>query len=103
MQSIYEQGGKNFWVHNTGPLGCLPRSLATYKKHENDYDDYGCIISFNEGSKIFNNKLQLLCEKLRDEIKNITIVYVDVYSIKYDLIANSSTYGKSFFPSLWKI
>lgn len=100
LQGIYEQGGNNFWVHNTGPLGCLPKSLATYKKNESDYDENGCLISFNEGAKIFNNKLQVLCEKLRDEMKNITIVYVDIYSIKYDLIANSSNYGKSFvsFP-----
>ncbi|TMW90012.1 hypothetical protein EJD97_016297 [Solanum chilense] len=93
IKGIYEQGGNNFWVHNTGPLGCLPKSLATYKKNESDYDENGCLISFNEGAKIFNNKLQVLCEKLRDEMKNITIVYVDIYSIKYDLIANSSTYG----------
>uniref|UniRef100_A0A3Q7E8J0 Uncharacterized protein n=1 Tax=Solanum lycopersicum TaxID=4081 RepID=A0A3Q7E8J0_SOLLC len=93
IKGIYEQGGNNFWVHNTGPLGCLPKSLATYKKNESDYDENGCLISFNEGAKIFNNKLQVLCEKLRDEMKNITIVYVDIYSIKYDLIANSSNYG----------
>lgn len=93
IKAIYDQGGSNFWVHNTGPLGCFPKSLATYKKYENDYDENGCLISLNEGAKIFNDKLQLLCEKLRDEMKNITIVYVDVYSIKYDLIANSSSYG----------
>ncbi|XP_059278154.1 GDSL esterase/lipase At1g09390-like [Lycium ferocissimum] len=93
IKAIYEQGGKYFWVHNTGPLGCLPKSLATYKKYENDYDEHGCLVSLNKGAKIFNDKLQLLCEKLRDELKNITIVYVDIFSIKYDLIANASSYG----------
>ncbi|XP_016496974.1 GDSL esterase/lipase At1g09390-like [Nicotiana tabacum] len=93
IKEIYEEGGKNFWVHNTGPIGCLPKSLATYNKYKDDYDEHGCLISLNEGAKIFNDKLYLLCEKLRDEMKNITIVYLDVYSIKYDLIANSSNYG----------
>lgn len=99
MQAIYEEGGKNFWVHNTGPIGCLPKSLTTYNKYKDDYDEHGCLRSLNEGAKIFNDKLYLLCEKLRDEMKNITIVYLDVYSIKYDLIANSSNYGKCFFLS----
>ncbi|MCD7457317.1 hypothetical protein HAX54_034866 [Datura stramonium] len=58
MKAIYEQGGKNFWVHNTGPLGCFPRSLATYRKYENDYDEHGCLISLNEG---FVNPLMACC------------------------------------------
>lgn len=36
---------------------------------------------------------------MRDELKDTSIVYVDIYAIKYDLIANSSLYGK-FKPSL---
>ncbi|OMO86237.1 Lipase, GDSL [Corchorus capsularis] len=33
--------------------------------------------------------------KLRSELVDATIVYVDIYAIKYDLIANSSKYGFS--------
>jgi hypothetical protein len=31
---------------------------------------------------------------MRSQLSGATIVYVDIYSIKYDLIANSSKYGK---------
>ncbi|PON61784.1 SGNH hydrolase-type esterase domain containing protein [Parasponia andersonii] len=26
--SIYQHGGKHFWVHTTGPLGCLPQKVS---------------------------------------------------------------------------
>ncbi|GFP90515.1 GDSL esterase/lipase lip-4 [Phtheirospermum japonicum] len=44
----------------------------------------------NDGAKAFNAKLNALCEKMRPQMENSTIVYADVYSIKYDLIANST-------------
>ncbi|KAL1553044.1 GDSL esterase/lipase LIP-4-like [Salvia divinorum] len=93
MWGIYLLGGKNLWVHNTGPLGCLPEKLGSLKPDASQVDQYGCIASMNEAAKAFNSQLQDLCQQLRDQMKNTTIVYVDVYSIKYSLIANSSTYG----------
>lgn len=82
-------------MHNTGPLGCLPEKLGTRKPNATELDRYGCINSMNEGAKAFNSKLNALCQELRFQMTNSTIVYVDVYSIKYNLIANSSSYGES--------
>ncbi|KAG8374805.1 hypothetical protein BUALT_Bualt10G0033800 [Buddleja alternifolia] len=94
MWDIYLLGGKNFWVHNTGPLGCLPREIAIRNiMNASEYDEYGCIEALNEGAKTFNNQLNALCQQLRSQMKNSTIVYVDIYSIKYDLIANATSYG----------
>ncbi|CAH9118050.1 unnamed protein product [Cuscuta epithymum] len=91
----YAYGGKKFWVHNTGPFGCLPKKLATIKVNNasTDLDDYGCLKSLNEAAQIFNTQLKTICEQLRVELKNATIVYVDIYSIKYSLISNSTLYG----------
>ncbi|XP_060169002.1 GDSL esterase/lipase LIP-4-like [Lycium barbarum] len=92
--AIYKHGGKNFWVHNTGPLGCLPQKIATRNASNlNDVDDYGCLKSMNKAAEAFNNQLRALCEQLRLQMKDATIVYVDMYSIKYDLIANARAYG----------
>ncbi|KAH6768918.1 hypothetical protein C2S51_014254 [Perilla frutescens var. frutescens] len=94
IQSIYELGGRNFWVHNTGPLGCLPDKLGERKPNASEVDEYGCIAIFNELAQELNSELDVMCQQLRFELENSTIVYVDVYSIKYNqLIANSSAYG----------
>ncbi|KAI4341632.1 hypothetical protein MLD38_026330 [Melastoma candidum] len=93
IRSIYQHGGKNFWVHNTGPLGCPPQKLATYAKNASDLDEHGCILFLNNAAKVFNDQLTALCNGLRSELTNATIVYVDLYAIKYELIANYSDYG----------
>ncbi|MBA0634382.1 hypothetical protein Godav_029430 [Gossypium davidsonii] len=91
--NIYEKGGKKFWVHNTGPLGCLPQKLALLARNATELDEHGCLQPLNNAAKTFNAQLRVLCEQLRRELINVTIVYVDIYSIKYDLIANASNYG----------
>ncbi|KAK4848192.1 hypothetical protein QYF36_010195 [Acer negundo] len=91
--NTYQHGGKKIWVHNTGPLGCLPQKLATAAKNASDFDDHGCIKSFNDAAKTFNEQLQVMCEELRSQMKDATIVYVDIFAIKYDLITNSAKYG----------
>ncbi|MBA0686076.1 hypothetical protein Goari_013697 [Gossypium aridum] len=91
--NIYEKGGKKFWVHNTGPLGCLPQKLALLARNATELDKHGCLQPLNNAAKTFNAQLRVLCEQLRRELINVTIVYVDIYSIEYDLIANASNYG----------
>jgi hypothetical protein len=92
IYSIYQHGGKNFWVHNTGPLGYLPQQLATTGTGAIDFDQYGCLISLNKAAKAFNKQLHALCEELRSEMKNAMIVYLDIYAMKYDLISNFADY-----------
>lgn len=78
----------------------MPERLATIKTNATDYDEYGCSKSLNNGAKTFNAKLNALCEELRSQMKNATIVYVDMYSIKYGLIANSASYGE-YMNNYW--
>lgn len=92
LQSLYNEGARKFWVHNTGPLGCLPKILALAQKK--DLDSFGCLSSYNSAARLFNEALQHLTQKLRNELKDATLVYVDIYAIKYDLITNAAKYGK---------
>lgn len=58
----------------------------------------------NEAAKAFNKQLYALYEQLRSEMKDATIVHVDIYSIKYGVISNPSIYGmRDHFPSSFAI
>ncbi|KAI3958293.1 hypothetical protein MKW92_046474 [Papaver armeniacum] len=93
VQNLYKFGGKKFWIHNTGPLGCVPRELARHPHNTTDLDRIGCYKVHNAVSMAFNKGLKALCEELRSTFIDATIVYVDIYTIKYDLFANYKRYG----------
>ncbi|XP_010415016.1 PREDICTED: GDSL esterase/lipase LIP-4-like isoform X1 [Camelina sativa] len=91
IKRLYDEGGRRFWIHNTGPLGCLPQKLSMVTSK--DLDQHGCLASYNSAAKLFNQRLDHMCEELRSQLKDATIIYVDIYTIKYSLIANSNEYG----------
>ncbi|XP_078171836.1 GDSL esterase/lipase LIP-4-like [Carex rostrata] len=93
IKTLYDNGARKFWVHNTGPLGCLPQKLALPRKDDTDLDAYGCLSSYNKGAGEFNRQLSTLVDALNSELKDATIVYTDIFSIKYDIIANYTKYG----------
>nr|GLL45470.1 GDSL esterase/lipase LIP-4-like [Ipomoea trifida] len=73
------------------PAGCLPRMLATSTVV--DFDEAGCLKPLNEAAQEFNSQLRNLSEHLRAQLMGVTMVYVDMYTIKYDLISNFALYG----------
>lgn len=97
LQNIYEQGGRSFWIHNTGPIGCLPVNL--FYKHDvpaGYFDPYGCVKDQNMMAVEFNKKLKDRVVKLRTELPEAAITYVDVYAAKYGLISNTKNEGNLF-------
>jgi hypothetical protein len=93
FQKLYDQGARKFWIHNTGPLGCLPQNIAFFGKDPSQLDDLHCVAKHNRVAKLFNLQLHALCTKLRAEFSGASITYVDVYTIKFSLIASYSRYG----------
>ncbi|XP_076903785.1 GDSL esterase/lipase At5g14450-like [Bidens hawaiensis] len=94
IKKLYEQGARSFWIHNTGPVGCLPVSTFYLKNPKPGYlDQHGCIRYQNDIAMEFNKQLKARVTTLRSELANAAITYVDVYTAKYKLISNTKEYG----------
>lgn len=93
VKHVYGLGGRTFWVHNTGPLGCLAYSLDRFHVTPAQTDKFGCAIPMNEAAQFYNRKLREAVVQLRKDMPRASITYVDVYSVKYQLITQANTYG----------
>nr|XP_043636996.1 GDSL esterase/lipase At3g26430-like isoform X2 [Erigeron canadensis] len=93
IKKVYADGGRAFWIHNTGPVGCLPYIMDTQLITADQVDNLGCADLFNGVSRYFNQKLKESIIQLRTELPLAAITYVDIYAAKYSLIAQSEKLG----------
>ncbi|KAK4744708.1 hypothetical protein SAY87_011020 [Trapa incisa] len=93
LKILYDQGARNFWIHNTSPLGCIAQNIAKFGTDHSKLDQLGCVSNFNQAAMLLNLQLHALVTKLRGQNSDANITYVDVFSIKYNLIANYSRFG----------
>ncbi|KAK3223462.1 hypothetical protein Dsin_010487 [Dipteronia sinensis] len=93
VKGIYAQGGRSFWVHNTGPVGCLPYILDIFLITAAQINKYGCANPFNEVAQFFNRRLKDVVFQLRKDLPLAAITYVDVYSLKYSLFTQAKKLG----------
>ncbi|GLT47111.1 hypothetical protein SLA2020_208280 [Shorea laevis] len=91
VKEIYSLGARSFWIHNTGPIGCLPYLLSNFPSARKD--GAGCAMPYNEVAQYFNVKLKEAVVELRKEFPLATFTYVDIYSVKYSLFAEPQKHG----------
>uniref|UniRef100_A0A1J3HZD9 GDSL esterase/lipase n=1 Tax=Noccaea caerulescens TaxID=107243 RepID=A0A1J3HZD9_NOCCA len=93
IKRLYAEGARNFWIHNTGPLGCLAQVVSIFGKDKSKLDEFGCVSDHNQAAKLFNFQLRDLFRKLPQQYPDSRFTYIDIFSIKSDLIINHSNYG----------
>ncbi|PIA33682.1 hypothetical protein AQUCO_04000030v1 [Aquilegia coerulea] len=94
IQKMYQQGARSFWIHNVGPLGCSPvQRLSAVSGGSQDLDQYGCVKSHNDIVSQFNQQLKNLIYQLRGQLKDASLVYVDMYNAKYKLVSDAKNQG----------
>ncbi|XP_065875970.1 GDSL esterase/lipase At3g26430-like [Euphorbia lathyris] len=93
IKGVYELGGRSFWIHNTGPLGCLPHRVRQLPIKPEQLDKYGCVISYNDGAQYLNQILKEAVIQLRKDLPLAALTYVDIYSLKYTLMTCAKELG----------
>jgi len=93
FKGLYILGARYFWIHNTGPIGCLPYILATFPLSQRDAN--GCAKQYNDVAQYFNQKLKEAVVQLRIDLPLAAITLVDIYTVKYSLFTNPLTSGES--------
>ncbi|KAK4753611.1 hypothetical protein SAY87_001715 [Trapa incisa] len=93
VKNIYHEGGRYFWIHNTGPVGCLPYVMERIPILTSQVDRAGCASPFNKVARDFNRGLKHVVDRLRRQLPLAAITYVDVYYVKYALISRPKRYG----------
>ncbi|XP_031276129.1 alpha-L-fucosidase 3-like [Pistacia vera] len=90
---IYGLGGRSFWIHNTGPVGCLPYVFERIPVLASQVDKAGCAIPFNDVAQYFNSKLKEAVAQLRQEFPLGAFTYVDIYKLKYTMFHDGAKHG----------
>ncbi|KAM7251896.1 hypothetical protein ACFE04_023779 [Oxalis oulophora] len=93
VQKLYTNGARTFWIHNTGPLGCLPFFAVVSPPKPEDSDQNGCVKSYNELTREFNRLLKEKVMQLREQLGDAKLILVDIYSAKYNLISEAKKHG----------
>uniref|UniRef100_A0A7C8ZMS3 Alpha-L-fucosidase n=1 Tax=Opuntia streptacantha TaxID=393608 RepID=A0A7C8ZMS3_OPUST len=94
VRDVYANGGRSFWIHNTGPLGCLSYTLVVlFPLSTSQLDKFGCSVPHNEAAQYYNTKLKEVVAQLRKDLPSASITYVDVYSLKHTLFTQPKKLG----------
>ncbi|KQK15480.1 hypothetical protein BRADI_1g23120v3 [Brachypodium distachyon] len=93
IQSVHWLGGRYFWIHSTGPIGCLPYALVHRPDIAEPKDGIGCSVAYNKAAQVFNQRLKETVARLRKAYPDAVFTYVDVYTAKYKLISQARKLG----------
>lgn len=91
-QALYELGARKIGIAGLAPLGCCPSQITKY-----NLTSGGCVEFLNEVTKQFNTGLKKMLTGLREELKDLHIVYSNLYDPILDAINNPAKYGKLCF------
>ncbi|KAJ1274604.1 hypothetical protein BS78_05G074200 [Paspalum vaginatum] len=97
IDKLIALGATDIVVPGVLPIGCFPIYLTIYgSSNASDYDDLGCLRSFNDLSAYHNTLLQKRVAIIQSRHrKTARVMYADFYAAVYDMVRNPQSYGFS--------
>ncbi|KAH7532434.1 hypothetical protein FEM48_Zijuj04G0019400 [Ziziphus jujuba var. spinosa] len=94
ISNLYNEGARAFWIHNTGPIGCLAVTLRGIHDPLPGYlDRHGCVKFQNDMAIEFNKQLKKKVMELRKKLPLAAFTYIDMFAAKYKLITDAKKEG----------
>ncbi|KAJ7537285.1 hypothetical protein O6H91_12G106600 [Diphasiastrum complanatum] len=93
VEELYKEGARTILVEDVYPQGCTPNILSQAAILNENLDAAGCSKPYNDNVKLHNKLLKEAILNLNTKLKDPSIIFVDTYSVRYEIIANASLYG----------
>ncbi|PUZ50066.1 hypothetical protein GQ55_6G029800 [Panicum hallii var. hallii] len=98
IERLIALGAVHIVVPSILPTGCLPLFLALFvagSSGESDFDQYGCLKSYNRLTEHHNSMLREQVQILQRKYKSTRIMYADYYSQVYKMVQQPQKFGFS--------
>ncbi|KAL2951399.1 hypothetical protein AAZX31_19G047600 [Glycine max] len=90
------EGAIELVVPGNFPIGCNSTVLAIVNSDKkDDYDQFGCLVTYNTFIEYYNEQLKKAIETLRQENPDVKITYFDYYGATKRLFQAPQQYGFS--------
>lgn len=99
VQEVINLGATTVLVPGNFPIGCVPQYLAIFQSDGgggggSDYDQYGCLVWFNDFSQKHNQLLQQEVARLRSQNPGVKVIFADYFGAAMQFVQNPKNYGK---------
>ena len=88
VRDAYGLGARKMEFTGLAPFGCIPAARTLNRDEPGE-----CNEEYNQLAMRFNAELQDAVTKLNGDLAGVLVVYVDIYSVLSDIVANPSDYG----------
>jgi hypothetical protein len=94
LQTLIELGAVELVVPGVLPIGCFPLYLTLYPSwNKDDYDEIGCLKSFNNLSGYHNDLLKQAVSGLQSKHAGVRLIYADFYAQVADMVRSPENFG----------
>jgi phospholipase/lecithinase/hemolysin len=98
VQEVVNLGARTVLVPGNFPIGCVPQYLSMFQSSSSnassDYDQYGCLVWFNDFSQKHNQLLRQEVGRLRSQNPGVQIIFADYFGAAMQFVQNPKNYGK---------